>query len=106
MACLPHKAQEKYGGVKDYRASEGRVKIVPYKGSATEVVEDILGGLRSACSYIGATCLKDMNKCAEFNLVNRTHFDQNTWCEEKFVSIVIKGKTQSHFLNTLNTKIN
>ena len=73
-----HKAQEKYGGVKDYRASEGRVKIVPYKGSATEVVEDILGGLRSACSYIGATCLKDMNKCAEFNLVNRTHFDQNT----------------------------
>jgi GMP reductase len=72
-----HKAQEKYGGVKVYRASEGRVKIVPYKGGATEVVEDILGGLRSACSYIGATCLKDMNKCAEFNLVNRTHFDQS-----------------------------
>jgi len=37
----------------------------------------MLGGLRSACAYIGATKLKDMNKCAEFNLVNRTHFDQS-----------------------------
>jgi GMP reductase len=71
-----HNAQNKYGGVKDYRASEGRTKTIPYKGSASVVVEDILGGLRSACAYIGSTCLKDMNKCAEFNIVNRTHFDQ------------------------------
>jgi len=72
-----HNAQNKYGGVKDYRASEGRTKTIPYKGSASVVVEDILGGLRSACAYIGSTCLKDMNKCAEFNVVNRTHFDQS-----------------------------
>ena len=72
-----HEAQTKYGGIKDYRASEGRVKIVEYKGMAVEVVDDLLGGLRSACAYIGATQLKDMNKCAEFNLVNRTHFDQS-----------------------------
>lgn len=72
-----HNAQKKYGGVKNYRASEGRVKTIPYKGEVSGVIEDILGGLRSACAYIGSTSLKDMNKCAEFNTVNRTHFDQS-----------------------------
>ena len=72
-----HNAQQKYGGIQNYRTSEGRTKTIPYKGSASIVVEDILGGLRSSCAYIGATCLKDMNKCAEFNIVNRTHFDQS-----------------------------
>ncbi len=46
------------------------------KSIVKDIVLDVLGGLRSACAYIGATKLKDMNKCAEFNLVNRTHFDQ------------------------------
>ena len=72
-----HAAQKKYGGVKNYRASEGRIKKVTYKGDASLIVEDILGGLRSACSYIGSTSLKHMSRCAEFNLVNRTHFDQS-----------------------------
>lgn len=72
-----HAAQSKYGGIQNYRASEGRVKEVSYKGPAELVIQDILGGLRSACAYIGATKLKDMCKCAEFNLVNRTHFDQS-----------------------------
>lgn len=72
-----HVAQEKYGGVKEYRASEGRVKTILYKGLAEHVVNDILGGIRSACAYIGSTSLKDMSKCAEFIRVNRTHFDQS-----------------------------
>jgi GMP reductase len=72
-----HSAQEKYGGIKDYRSSEGREKTVKYKGYAEDIVKDILGGLRSACAYIGATSLKDMNKCAEFNVVNRVHFDKS-----------------------------
>ncbi len=72
-----HAAQNQYGERKDYRASEGRVKLTPHKGDVDDVIKDILGGLRSACAYIGATCLKDMNKCAEFNTVNRTHFDQS-----------------------------
>ena len=72
-----HAAQDQYGERKDYRTSEGRVKLTPHKGDVDDVVIDILGGLRSACAYIGATCLKDMNKCAEFNIVNRTHFDQS-----------------------------
>ena len=74
-----HSAQKKHGGdVKNYRASEGRVKKIPYKGPAEGVIHDLLGGIRSSCSYIGATCLKDMAKCAEFVRVNRTHFDQST----------------------------
>jgi len=71
-----HNAQSKYGGIKDYRASEGRVKVVPYKGRAESIMSDILGGIRSACAYIGATKLKDISKCAEFIRVNRTHYDQ------------------------------
>lgn len=73
-----HHAQEKHGStVKNYRASEGRIKKIPYKGPVEDVVREILGGIRSACSYMGATCLKDMAKCAEFIQVNRTHFDQS-----------------------------
>lgn len=70
-------AQNKHnGGMASYKASEGRVKYVDYKGSASDVVKDIKGGVASACAYIGANCLKDMNKCAHFSVVNRTHFDQ------------------------------
>jgi GMP reductase len=72
-----HAAQEKYGGIKDYRASEGRIKTVPHKGPVENVINDILGGIRSACAYIGSRSLKDMSKCAEFIRVNRTHFDQS-----------------------------
>jgi GMP reductase len=72
-----HKAQEKYGGVKNYRASEGRVKTVPYKGPASNIIEDILGGIRSACAYVGASSLKDLPRCAEFIRVNRVHFDRS-----------------------------
>jgi len=72
-----HKAQNKYGGIKDYRASEGRVIRVQYKGHAEDVMKDILGGIRSACAYVGADSLKDLPKCAEFIRVNRTHFDKN-----------------------------
>lgn len=72
-----HKAQNKYGGIKDYRASEGRVVRVQYKGHAEDIMKDILGGIRSACAYIGADSLKDLPKCAEFIRVNRTHFDKS-----------------------------
>jgi GMP reductase len=72
-----YEAQEKYGGIKNYRASEGRVITVPYKGCASGVIDDIMGGIRSACAYVGSTCLKDLPKCAEFIRVNRTHFDKS-----------------------------
>ena len=70
------KAQEKHGdGLRSYRSSEGRVKEIPYKGKAELVVNDILGGVRSACAYTGATSLKDFSKTARFVRVNRTHND-------------------------------
>lgn len=67
-----HHAQQKHGnGKKDYRASEGKVDKVPYKGPVENVVQEILGGLRSCGTYIGAKYLKDFNKCAKFVRVNR-----------------------------------
>lgn len=63
-------AQEKHGGRKDYRASEGRVVEVPYRGPITPVVQDILGGVRSTCTYVGAKSLKELSKRTTFIQVN------------------------------------
>ena len=54
------------GGVAEYRASEGRTVEVPYKGSVNDTVKDLLGGLRSTCTYVGAPSLKQLSKCATF----------------------------------------
>jgi GMP reductase len=62
-----------FGGIKDYRASEGLVEELPYKGSVNIQVRNILGGLRSCGTYIGATSLKNFGKCASFIKVNRVH---------------------------------
>ena len=65
-------AQEKhFGGMACYRASEGKVVEVPYKGSVENVIQEILGGLRSTMAYIGARRLKDIPKCTTFYRVNR-----------------------------------
>ena len=64
-------AQEKFGnGKPSYRASEGRVSLVPYVGSVDDVNEEFLGGLRSTMTYIGAKRLKDIPKCCVFYKVN------------------------------------
>lgn len=67
-------AMEKYaGGLKDYRACEGKEVTVAYKGPVKETVREITGGLRSACAYVGAARLKDLSKCTTFVLCYRTH---------------------------------
>ena len=66
-------AQEETGGVKEHRTSEGRVVSLPYKGSVTNVVTDVLGGLRSGCTYVGANKLKNLSKCTTFVQCNSTH---------------------------------
>ena len=66
-----------YGGKANYRASEGRVLEVPYKGSIDKTIEQVLGGLRSTCSYVGTTELKNLSKCTTFIRVNRVHDDMN-----------------------------
>jgi GMP reductase len=65
------RAREKHGKRKDgYRGNEGRWISLPYRGAVNPTVEDILGGVRSAATYIGARRLKDMPKCATFVRVN------------------------------------
>ncbi|MEC3907905.1 GMP reductase [Tamlana sp. 2201CG12-4] len=64
-------AMEKHiGGVAEYRASEGKSVEVPYKGQVETTVQDILGGLRSTCTYVGAARLKELTKRTTFIRVN------------------------------------
>lgn len=65
-------AMNKYhGGVASYRSSEGKTVKIKLKGSVDDTVNNILGGVRSTCTYIGASRLKDIHKCATFLRVNR-----------------------------------
>ncbi|MCK4536793.1 MAG: GMP reductase [Desulfuromonadales bacterium] len=66
------------GGVAGYRASEGKTVEVPYRGPIVETVKDILGGLRSTCTYVGASALKELTKRTTFICVmeqENTTFD-------------------------------
>jgi GMP reductase len=72
------RAREKHGKRKDgYRGNEGRWISLPHRGPVEPTVEDILGGVRSAATYIGARRLKDMPKCATFvrveNNINKVY---------------------------------
>ena len=67
-------ANEKhFGGLKNYRSSEGRTVLVPYKGDVENTIQDILGGVRSACTYAGAVRLKHLSKCTTFVKCTQTH---------------------------------
>lgn len=59
------------GKVADYRASEGRSVNVPYRGDVRNTLQDILGGLRSACTYVGAKSLKELPKRTTFIRVSQ-----------------------------------
>jgi len=54
------------GGVAEYRASEGKTVQVPFKGDVIHTVLDILGGIRSTCTYVGASRLKELTKRTTF----------------------------------------
>src|SRR6056300_648001 len=67
-------ANEKhFGGLKEYRSSEGREVLVPYRGEVGKTIQDILGGLRSTCTYAGAIRLKHLSKCTTFVKCTQTH---------------------------------
>ena len=55
-----------FGGLKDYRSSEGREVLVPYRGEVAATIQDLLGGIRSTCTYAGALKLKQLSKCTTF----------------------------------------
>ncbi|KAM7097849.1 GMP reductase 1 isoform 1-T1 [Molossus nigricans] len=61
------------GGVAEYRASEGKTVEVPYKGDVENTIRDILGGLRSTCTYVGAAKLKELSKRTTFIRVTQQH---------------------------------
>ena len=65
-------AMDRYsGGVANYRAAEGKSVEIQYSGPVHGVVDEILGGIRSACTYVGAKSIKDLPKCTTFVRVNR-----------------------------------
>lgn len=67
-------AQNKYdGGLSKYKSAEGKVVTIPFKGPLEPTVQSILGGLRSACTYVGAAKIRELSKCSTFILVNNTH---------------------------------
>jgi GMP reductase len=60
-------AMTKYsGGVAGYRASEGKEVLLDYRGPVENTLQDILGGVRSACTYVGARKLKELSKRTTF----------------------------------------
>jgi GMP reductase len=65
-------AMEKYaGGVAQYRAAEGKEVLVPYRGPVAGTAQEILGGVRSACSYVGARRLRELSKRTTFVRVSQ-----------------------------------
>ena len=74
-------ANEKhFGGLKEYRSSEGREVLVPYRGAVGNTIQDILGGVRSTCTYAGAVKLKQLSKCTTFILAHKQYnaiFEKN-----------------------------
>ena len=60
-------AMDKYaGGVAKYRAAEGKAVLIPARGPVESTVQDILGGVRSACTYVGARRLKELTMRTTF----------------------------------------
>ena len=60
-----------YGKVDNYRSSEGKTVKIPYRGKISDTMQNLLGGLRSTCTYIGARNLKDVPKCTTFIRVSQ-----------------------------------
>ncbi len=67
-------AMEKHsGGVAEYRASEGKTVNITYRGPVVATVHDMLGGIRSTCTYVGARRLKELTKRTTFIRVQEQH---------------------------------
>ena len=59
-----------YGGTEVHRSSEGKTVKIKYKGPVENTILDLLGGIRSTCTYVNARNLKDLSKCCTFLRVN------------------------------------
>ena len=54
-----------------YRAAEGKAVVLDHRGPVSATIQEYLGGLRSACTYVGAKSLRELSKCTTFIMVNR-----------------------------------
>lgn len=73
-----HHSQELYeDSIKKYRASEGTKITVSYKGTLDKIVQELMGGIRSCCCYIGSDTIKHMSRCGQFCKVNSIHSNYN-----------------------------
>ena len=64
-----------YGGLSNYRSSEGRSVKIKYRGKIKDTILNILGGVRSSCTYVGAPSLKQLSKCTTFVRVSNQFND-------------------------------
>ena len=65
-------AMKKYnGGVSEYRSSEGKTVQIPYRGPIEPTLLNILGGVRSTCTYLGVGNLSELHQATTFIKVNR-----------------------------------
>ena len=67
--------QKHYGGLASYRSSEGKKVKISLRRNLDETIRDILGGIRSSCTYVGAPTLKQLSKCTTFIRVNNQYND-------------------------------
>lgn len=59
-----------YGGVEKYRSSEGKAVKLEYRGDISYTINDLLGGIRSTCTYVNAKNIKDLSNSCIFMRVN------------------------------------
>ena len=59
-----------YGGVNEYRSSEGKCVKIEYKGPVKNTIKNLLGGLRSTCTYVNAKDIQDLHHNVVFYKVN------------------------------------
>lgn len=64
---------EFYGGLKEKTVAEGTDFWAPVTGSAQDLIDDILGGLRSGLTYGGARNIKELQRKAEFMRVSENY---------------------------------
>jgi GMP reductase len=87
-------AMEKHSGkVAEYRASEGKTVQIPYRGPVKATILEICGGLRSACTYVGAASIKEMSKRTTF--IRCTVILNPVFEKEKETSTVPKSYLES-----------
>ena len=66
-------AMDKHDDHNSYRGAEGKTVKIPHRGRVDDTIKDILSGIRSACTYVGANSLRTLSKCTTFVRVNNTH---------------------------------